>query len=97
MFDSLRRLYTKWLALPEVNGTEYENPIREMLRRLYYDSTESKIHEFRIGPSLREIGRLRAMGDGYASIIATLLSHKIAKLRRSRRGSESRFARTGVQ
>jgi glycosyltransferase involved in cell wall biosynthesis len=80
MFDSLRLLYTKWLALPEVAGTEYEQPLREMLRKLYYNSIESKFHELKIGPAFREIGRLNAMGEGYASILSTLVSHKIGKL-----------------
>jgi glycosyltransferase involved in cell wall biosynthesis len=89
MFDSLRLLYTKWLALPEVAGTEFELPLREMLRRLYYNSIESKFHELKIRPAFREIGRLNAMGDGYASILSTLVSHKIWKLRHGR-GSPKR-------
>ena len=83
MFDSLRRLYTKWLELPEVAGSEYELPVREMLRKLYYDSAESKIHELRMGAALREIDGLRLLGDSYASIVVSLISRKVAKVRRN--------------
>jgi glycosyltransferase involved in cell wall biosynthesis len=81
-YESLAWLYNKWLALPEVAGTEYEERVRKLLQEVYYDSVEAKIHEFRIGPAFWEIGRLRATGKTYASIIATLFSHKIAKVRR---------------
>jgi len=100
MFDSLRRLYTKWLELPEVAGSEYELPVREMLRKLYYDSAESKIHGLRMGPALREIDGLRLLGDSYASVVVTLLSRKIAKLRRNFArpgGGEKKIARVGLE
>jgi glycosyltransferase involved in cell wall biosynthesis len=83
MFDSLRRLYGKWLELPEVAGSEYELPVREMLRKLYYDSAESKIHDLRMGAALREVDGLRLLGDSYASIVMRLISRKVAKLRRN--------------
>jgi glycosyltransferase involved in cell wall biosynthesis len=82
MFGSLERLYTKWLAMPEVAGTGYEQPIREKLRLVCYDSAEAKMHQFRMGPALREIGRLRALDESYTSIVANLFSRKVAKLRR---------------
>jgi hypothetical protein len=75
-------MYTKWLALPEVAGTTYERRVRELLRDIFYQSAECKIHRLRIGLALREIGRLRGMGDSYPVIVATMLSRKIAKLRR---------------
>lgn len=82
IYDCLERLYSKWLALPEVGGTKYERPVRDLLRTILYESTEVKIHRLRISPALRKIGRLKAMGDSYASVAATLFSRKIAKLRR---------------
>lgn len=82
VFNSLKGMYTKWLALPEVAGTEYENRIRNLLRLVCYDSTESKVHERRLGPALQEVAHLRRIGDSYPSIVATLLSRKVAKLRR---------------
>jgi glycosyltransferase involved in cell wall biosynthesis len=83
-FDNLARQYAKWLKMPEVAGTEYEEPILKMLRLVCYDSAECKIHQLRIGPALREIGRLRKTGAGYPMIAATLFRRKIAKLRRGR-------------
>jgi len=82
-YDSLERLYAKWLAMPAVVGTNYEPPIREMLRRTYYSSTAAKIHELRIGPAIRTIAGLRSLGDSYLLIISKLFYSKIKKLRRS--------------
>jgi glycosyltransferase involved in cell wall biosynthesis len=83
-YDSFERRYTKWLAMPEVAGTQYERPIRETLREFRYDSAEAKIHQLRIGPALGEIGRISAMGESYISVFTTLLRRKLAKIRRSR-------------
>ena len=80
-FEALERRYAKWLALPSVAGTEYEQPVKQMLRATYYDSLATKVRDFRIGPAFREMNRLRVIGDGYASIIGTLISNRIAKLR----------------
>jgi len=92
VFDSLERLYTKWLALPEVAGTQYEGLIRDALRGFRYDSAEDKIHHLRMGPALGEIGRISAMGESYMSVFANLLCRKLAKMRRrhdaSRPGGE---------
>ena len=82
-YECLAWLYSKWLRLPEVAGKADEPRVRELLREVYYDSAEAKIHDLRMGPALREIGRLRATGAGYLTIISTLLSHKLAKLRLS--------------
>ncbi len=81
-YDDLRRVYCRWLTMPEVTGTDYQQSICRLLRLLSYDSAESKMHEFRVGPTLREIGRLRDIGDSYLTIIRTFFSRKIAKLRR---------------
>lgn len=80
-YDDLRRVYTRWLAMAEVAGTEYPRPIGGLLRMLCYDSAESKLHELRIGPALREIAQLRDIGDSYPTIISTFFSRKMAKLR----------------
>ncbi len=88
VYCSLQHLYAKWLGMPEVTGSEHERPIRDLLRLIYYDSAECKIRQLRIRPALREIGRLRGIGDSYHVIIATLLFRKIGKLRRSRPAPE---------
>jgi hypothetical protein len=74
-------MYSKWLAIPEVVGSEYEQTIRELLRLAYYNSAEDKLRQLRIGPALRAISRLRDIEGGYASIAGTLLLRKIQKLR----------------
>jgi glycosyltransferase involved in cell wall biosynthesis len=94
MFDCLERLYSKWLAMPEVAGTEFEPPARELLRETCYNSAESKLHQLRIGPALREIGRLRKIDRGYASVVGSLLMRKIAKLRPVRGGAAESQADT---
>jgi glycosyltransferase involved in cell wall biosynthesis len=90
VFDSWERLYRKWLAMPEVVGTGYEQPIRELLREASYNSAECKLHQLRIGPALHEIRRLRDIDGSYASILGTLLMRKISKMRRKVRASEDR-------
>jgi glycosyltransferase involved in cell wall biosynthesis len=82
-YESFERRYNKWLAMPQVKGTPHERSIRKMLREFRYDSTEAKIHQLRIRPALDEVGRLRAMGESYTSVLATLLRRKLAKMRRS--------------
>jgi glycosyltransferase involved in cell wall biosynthesis len=82
-YDDLRRVYGRWLTMPEIVGTEYQLRIRELLRILCYDSVENKIHQFRVGPALREISRLRNLGDTYFTIALKLSSRKVRKLRRN--------------
>jgi hypothetical protein len=99
IYDSLELLWSKWLALPEVSGSKYEGTVRQKLRGIYYNSAEAKIHDLRIEPALRELGRLRAMGEGYISIAATLATRKISKLRRdfgrSKGAAEQKFVDPG--
>ena len=79
-YDSLQQLYTKWLTMYEVVGTGTEELVRGRLRLVCYDSAESKIHQLRIRPALRELRRIRDIGDRYPSIIVTLFWRKAAKL-----------------
>jgi glycosyltransferase involved in cell wall biosynthesis len=95
-YDSLKRMYSKWLELPEVVGSKYETLIREKLRDIYYDSAECKIHQMRIAPALQEIGRLKEIGDHYPMIFATFLSRKIAKLRRRFKNSQQKTERKPI-
>jgi len=83
-YDSFERRYNKWLGMPEIAGTRFERSIRDTLRRFRYDSAEAKLHQFRIMPALGEIGRIRAMGESYVSVVATLLRRKLAKIGRTR-------------
>lgn len=84
LFQCSERLYRNWLSLPEVKGTEYEQPIRALLRLAHYDSAEAKIHDLRLKAAVREIQKIRVVGEGYARIAATLLVRKVQKWRRSR-------------
>jgi len=92
LFSSLEQLFSKFLAMPEMAGTEHEQPLRELLRDAYYNSVECKLHQLRIGPALREMGHLRDAGDGYASILANLMLRKMKKLRRKIQGAKPRGA-----
>jgi glycosyltransferase involved in cell wall biosynthesis len=82
VFDSWERMYSKWLSMPEVVGSVYEKPIRELLREAYYNSAECKIHQLRFGPALRELRNLREVESGYGSILTRLLVRKMSKLHR---------------
>ena len=80
-YDMLARLNTKWLSMPQVVGRGYEHTVRERLRATYYSSAAAKLHGLRFGPALREIRRLKKMGESYPSVILNLLSRKIQRLR----------------
>ncbi len=79
-YASLERLYTRWLLMPEVVGTEYESQIREELRLLYYSSAAAKIHDLRFGPAFGKVRSLKQMGESYPSVIFNLLARKVRKL-----------------
>ena len=83
-YENFERRCIKWLTLPEVVGTKYERPIREMLREFRYDSAEAKIHQLRGRPAFGEIRRIRSMGESYMSVLATLMRRKLAKMGRGR-------------
>jgi glycosyltransferase involved in cell wall biosynthesis len=93
VYRCFQHLYTKWLAMPEVIGTEYEQPIRDLLRLISYDSAECKLRQARLGPALREIGRLKGMGESYLSILAMLAKRKMRKTLRILRATEHRGGR----
>lgn len=101
VFQCSQRLYSNWLTMSEVTGSGYERPIRTLLRLAHYDSAEAKLHEFRIGPAMREIRRLRALGENYASIATTFVWRKFAKLRRRMQPSaypgKAVHARSGLE
>jgi glycosyltransferase involved in cell wall biosynthesis len=88
-YDSFELMYSKWLTMPELAGTEYEQAIRDLLRLVYYSSIEAKIHDLRMKPALRRIGRLRAFGEHYPVIALTLFARKVRKLRQTPEGSHT--------
>ena len=81
VFECLERVYIKWLAMPEIAGSRYERPIRDLLRLVYYDSVETKMRDFRIRRALYEIGRLRSLGESYTSLASNLWFRKVTKMR----------------
>jgi glycosyltransferase involved in cell wall biosynthesis len=81
VFDSWERLYSQWLAMPEVSESGYAGPIRELLREVYFNSIECKLRQLRLGLAIREMARLRSIEHGYATILGTLLRRKIDKMR----------------
>lgn len=83
VFDCSDRIFFKWLAMPEVKGTRYEATVRELLREVFYASAECKIHDMRMKSALRDIGRLKVMGEGVGLIMAKLLARKMRKMKRN--------------
>jgi glycosyltransferase involved in cell wall biosynthesis len=77
---SLERLYSKWLAMPEVAGSVYERSIRDLLKSSYYNSIEDKVRQFRICAVAREMMHLRHMNYSYFAIARDLWSRKMRKL-----------------
>ena len=96
-YDDLRRIYAKWLSIPWIVGSNYEDSIRDKLRLLCYESAESSIRGFRVRAALREFARLRALQESYASIVLNLTSRKIRKLRRDIRISLRGATRKGIR
>ena len=88
VFASCERLYRKWLMMSEVVGTQYEQPIRESLREVHYNSIECKLRQGRVLPALREVGRLRSIEEGFTSVFGNLLRRKIRKLQSRNGGHE---------
>jgi glycosyltransferase involved in cell wall biosynthesis len=82
LFGSLERMYSKWLALPEIVASEHRPAIRQMLLSVRYDSAMAKAQQFRLVAALRELHGAKAMEDNYGVVIATLLSRGIKKFRR---------------
>jgi glycosyltransferase involved in cell wall biosynthesis len=90
VFNSLAHLYLKLLMIPEVSGTTHEQSIRELQRLLYFDSAEAKLHQLRVRAALEEIGRLKALGESYKSLLNAFISRKINKVRLQMRGRDDR-------
>jgi len=82
-YNSHERMYSKWLTLPEVVGTNYEQLIRELLRLTYYSSIEAKLHDLRVKAALTRMRQLRDLGERYPSVFSMLLVRKLTKFRRS--------------
>jgi len=80
-YNSLEWMYKKWLTLPEIGGTKYEQTIRQLLRLTYYSSIEAKIHDVRMRPAIDKILQLRALGEYYPLMALMLFVRKLKKLR----------------
>jgi glycosyltransferase involved in cell wall biosynthesis len=96
-YDDLRRIFNKWLSMPEIDGSDYEDSIRDKLRLLCYESAENSIRGFRVRAVLRELACLRALREGYTSIVFNLISRKVRKLSRDIRTSVRAATHSGVR
>jgi glycosyltransferase involved in cell wall biosynthesis len=85
LFECSERLYKNWLSMSEVQGSEYEQSIRVLLRLSHYDSAEAKIHELRFSAALRELSEIRRLGEWYPTIAKNLFVRKVQKWMRHRR------------
>jgi glycosyltransferase involved in cell wall biosynthesis len=83
VFDCSERIYKKWLSMPEVVGSQYEAPLRELLEDMFYASAESKFREMRLRPALLSLLHVRDMGTGPVQIAATLAARKMRKMKRN--------------
>lgn len=79
-YASLERLYTNWLAMPEVAGTAYERQVRDNLKLVCYSSAAAKISDLRLIPAFQTVRTLTKMGDSYFSVVFKLFSRKLQKL-----------------
>lgn len=83
VFDCSERIYNKWLTMEEIIGGPHEKPLRGLLRDLHYASAESKMRQMRLTRAFRSLACIRAMGQDYGSIMITLASRKIKKVKRA--------------
>jgi hypothetical protein len=83
VYDSLERMYSKWLTLPPHSTMPYRPTIRELLLSTRYEYAIAKARRFRLVGALRKLHSARAMEDGYGAVIATLLSRVVRKMQRA--------------
>jgi glycosyltransferase involved in cell wall biosynthesis len=93
VYAGLERMYSKWLALPEVLASEHRLAIREMLQSIHYESAIAKAQQFRLVAALRELRDAKSIEDSYVAVFATLLSRGIRKLRRMAGGGRTNEVR----
>ncbi|HEY2471996.1 MAG TPA: glycosyltransferase family A protein [Terracidiphilus sp.] len=89
LFECSERLYKNWLSMCEVKGSEFEQPIRVLLRLSHYDSAEAKIHELRFRAALRELREINRLGEWHVTIAKNLFVRKIQKWVRRRKASQA--------
>jgi glycosyltransferase involved in cell wall biosynthesis len=82
VYDSLERMYSKWLALPPTLTSLHRAVIKEMLLSTHYEYAIAKAGQFRLGSALRKLHDAKEMENGYGAVIATLLSRGAKKFRR---------------
>jgi glycosyltransferase involved in cell wall biosynthesis len=82
VYDSLERMYSKWLALPPQSTIPYWPMIRELLLSTRYEYAIAKATRFRLVGALRKLHSARALENGYGAVMATLLSRIVRKMQR---------------
>lgn len=76
------RMFEKWLALPELVDDRTRRMVRNALRHTYYTLSVRSLYGYRLGNALRYLGKVRGLGESYASLASTLLSRAARKLLR---------------
>ena len=86
VYGSIRRMYEKWLAIPSIQGSELERPIRRLLRDTLYSALASKITQRRWSAAMAEARDLMAMDRGAVAVLGGLILRKAKKLIRRNTG-----------
>lgn len=83
-YESVKRMYDKWLTLPQIQGSIYEKSIRRLLCDAIYNSLENKVRQYRWRAVVREMKRLILLENGVAPVLWKLIVRKVRKVIRKR-------------
>ena len=87
--------YRKWLAIPGV-ADETRQLIRDRLRNVYYAWISAKLYKLSFAAAIEKIRLIRGTGEGYHTILLTLLTRAAHKLSRISRDRSKRAPTIGI-
>jgi glycosyltransferase involved in cell wall biosynthesis len=82
VYDSLERMYNKWLGLPPNLTGKHRPVIRGMLLSTCYAGAIAKAYQFKFAAALRKLYEAKSLEGSYAAVVTALLSRGVNKLRR---------------
>jgi len=82
----LEHRHRKWFSCTERLDNDTRRALRDRLRLFYYGWTADKLTHLELRAAREKITAIRELGDGYFTIVGTLISESrtLKKLRNSR-------------
>ena len=86
IYASLEHRHRKWFSCTERLDNDTRRALRDRLRLFYYGWTADKLTHLELRAAREKITAIRELGDGYFTIVGTLISESrtLKKLRNSR-------------